>query len=105
LTVDAGCRQGLGAKDGAWNVFAGFALGITTEDFGTVIERASYSPQDAKEPEKEEKGLRRLEVSIPITVELVGQELFVFIEAGDNGNGSNSTTQYHFDNVRVIVED
>ena len=105
LSVDAGVRSEFSKTSKGQSVFAGFALNVTPDHLGTVIEKTGVLLQNTKEPGKSKatEPLIQLDVTIPISVELVGQELFVLL--GANDNGSDSTTQFHFDNVRIVAED
>lgn len=97
LSVDAGPRSDHEmAMQGDGTVFAGFALHVTPEQTGTVIGKPNTFT--SKEPIKQ---LHPLEATTPISVELVGQELFVLLAVSDQ-NGTYG--QYHFDNVRITVE-
>ena len=102
LSVDAGPRNSHdNLPQGGGMVFAGFSLGVTETQCGTGIGRpGSFIQQEKGEIEQ----LHRLEASVPITVEIVGQELFILLAASDNGT-SETVDQYHFDNVQLKVEE
>ena len=97
LSVDAGPRQDFGAPDGKWTMTAGFALNVTPKQRGTILAGTDLSQV------RKAGRLSRMEVTMPISVELVGRELFIVLEAGDRHDGPK--TQYHFDNVHLVVEE
>lgn len=99
LSVDAGPRSEYGSfPKGDGTVYAGFALHVNSVQSGTVLGKPGSFYQAG-----EIKQLHRLEATVLITAELVGQKLFILLVASDNGS-SRDMEQYFFDNVEVTVQ-
>ena len=96
LSVDAGKREQYVNKNNG-TLFAGFALHVTPELSGTVVGKPGSFTQEGKM-----ERLQRLEATLPITVELVGQEVYILLAVS---NKDSAYGQYHFDNVQIMVED
>ena len=96
LSVDAGPRsEYAGLPQGNGTVFAGFALYVTPEHSGTILGKPG-----SFHPEAKIEQLHKIEASVLVTEDMVGQEMFILLAASDNGSSQN-IDQYHFDNVQL----
>jgi len=99
LTADAGPRSVYGSHpQGGGVIHAAFALHVDSTQSGTFLGKPdSFCQTEAI------KQLHRLEATVTITREWIGQELFILLAVSDNNTGQ-STFQYHFDNVKVVED-
>ena len=99
MRVDAGPRQSGDFKGLSTNgtISVGFAFNTTIEHPGDVVGEIDTFQQEKID------SLHELEATLPITVDLVGQELNIVLAVSDDGTIIRKG-QYHFDNVRIVVE-
>ena len=89
LEVDAGARTNFGKETGT--LLVGFATHVTAERAGVQVGAPGILNGTTNK-----QGLKTIQATLPITPDLIGQELFVVLTAMDSQD-----SQYHFDNVRV----
>ena len=100
LSVDAGPRNAYeDFHQGNGTISAGFALNVTQEQIGTFLGQPGSFQQEG-----EVKQLSQINAIASITEDLVGQEVFIVLMVSDHGSDQN-VDQYHFDNVRLFVEE